>query len=266
VSTQHQSLTTTAASTKVVASRKEEETKKQRQTKKKASKQPSSHTPHSQNGSKAEIPREETVEEGTGVLLCSCILLLKSFSNAFQVNFLQYPKDNDREGQIMRKYYIQDRGDYSQYVSVVGGFFFSLLSSHPFAFRYNKLAGMIKKLTTKLSKLDPKDPFRIRMTDLLMEKLFVCRITCFVHWSLIFFFFDFSMFFFLFFQIQHGHHVHKKEFITGRQSDGCFNCEVRFFGFEQHWNQPTFFFQTTIAGGYGSSEIRTNTERSRHIR
>jgi hypothetical protein len=39
-------------------------------------------------------------------------------------------------------------------------------------FRYNKLCGSIKKLQNKLSKLDPRDPFRKEMTERLLEKLY----------------------------------------------------------------------------------------------
>jgi U3 small nucleolar ribonucleoprotein protein IMP3 len=38
-------------------------------------------------------------------------------------------------------------------------------------YRYNKLCGMVTKLTSILKKLDPQDPFRIELTDQLLEKL-----------------------------------------------------------------------------------------------
>lgn len=37
--------------------------------------------------------------------------------------------------------------------------------------RYNKLVGRITKLTNDLRKLPEDDPFRIKMTDALLEKL-----------------------------------------------------------------------------------------------
>jgi len=40
------------------------------------------------------------------------------------------------------------------------------------ALRYNRICGLAKKITTKLSKLDPKDPFRADKTDGLLQKLY----------------------------------------------------------------------------------------------
>ena len=51
--------------------------------------------------------------------------------------------------QVMRRYHIQDRDDYKQ---------------------YNKLCGLVTKVTSVLKKLDPKDPHRIEMTDQLLDK------------------------------------------------------------------------------------------------
>lgn len=39
-------------------------------------------------------------------------------------------------------------------------------------FSYNKLAGAIQKLAYQLAKLNAKDPFRLKMTDQLMDKLY----------------------------------------------------------------------------------------------
>lgn len=39
--------------------------------------------------------------------------------------------------------------------------------------RYNKLCGMVTKLTALLKRLDPSDAFRIEMTDQLLKKLSV---------------------------------------------------------------------------------------------
>jgi len=52
--------------------------------------------------------------------------------------------------QVMRKYHIQDRDDYK---------------------KYNRVTGMITKLTNVLRKLDPADTTRIEVTDKLLEKL-----------------------------------------------------------------------------------------------
>lgn len=51
--------------------------------------------------------------------------------------------------QVMRRYHIQDRDDYK---------------------KYNKLCGMVTKVTNTIRKLDPQDPARIEMTDQLLDK------------------------------------------------------------------------------------------------
>lgn len=51
--------------------------------------------------------------------------------------------------QVMRTYHIQNRDDYK---------------------KYNKVVGMITKLTSLLKQLDPKDTARIELTDNLLEK------------------------------------------------------------------------------------------------
>ncbi|CAI5468821.1 unnamed protein product [Closterium sp. Yama58-4] len=69
-----------------------------------------------------------------------------------KVNFLQWKTEgNERELEVMRRYHITERDDYS---------------------KYNRLCGKITKLTTLLKKLDPSDPFRIEMTDQLLNKLY----------------------------------------------------------------------------------------------
>lgn len=55
-----------------------------------------------------------------------------------------------REVKILRRYHIQDREDYHT---------------------YNKVVGHITKLVTMLKGLNPRDPVRIEMTDLLLDKL-----------------------------------------------------------------------------------------------
>ena len=69
----------------------------------------------------------------------------------YQVNFLQWKRENNhRELQVLRRYHIQDRDDYS---------------------KYNKVAGLITKLVSMLKTLAADDPARIEITDLILEKL-----------------------------------------------------------------------------------------------
>jgi U3 small nucleolar ribonucleoprotein protein IMP3 len=68
-----------------------------------------------------------------------------------RVNFLHWKKEhNERELQVMRRYHITERDDYS---------------------RYNRLAGQITKLTHVLRQLDASDPVRIELTDRLLTRL-----------------------------------------------------------------------------------------------
>ncbi|WZN65600.1 U3 small nucleolar ribonucleoprotein [Chloropicon roscoffensis] len=68
-----------------------------------------------------------------------------------KVNFLQWKRENNhRELQVLRRYHIQDRDDYS---------------------KYNKVAGLITKLVSMLKTLAADDPARIEITDLILEKL-----------------------------------------------------------------------------------------------
>ena len=68
-----------------------------------------------------------------------------------KVDFLNWKADgNQREVKILRRYHIQDREDYHT---------------------YNKIVGMITSLTTHLKKMDPRDPVRIELTDLLLDKV-----------------------------------------------------------------------------------------------
>ena len=67
------------------------------------------------------------------------------------MNFLQWKRENNhRELQVLRRYHIQDRDDYS---------------------KYNKVAGLITKLVSMLKTLAADDPARIEITDLILEKL-----------------------------------------------------------------------------------------------
>ena len=59
-------------------------------------------------------------------------------------------EDNIRVAKVMRRYHIQNREDYVA---------------------YNKICGMVSKLSAKLETLKPDDAFRIAMTDQLLDKL-----------------------------------------------------------------------------------------------
>jgi len=68
-----------------------------------------------------------------------------------KLDFIDWKSDgNLREVKILRRYHIQDREDYQT---------------------YNKVVGMITKLTTMLKGLDPHDSVRVEMTDILLDKL-----------------------------------------------------------------------------------------------
>eukprot|EP01129_Flabellula_baltica_P012482 TRINITY_DN5644_c0_g1_i2.p1 TRINITY_DN5644_c0_g1~~TRINITY_DN5644_c0_g1_i2.p1 ORF type:complete len:141 (+),score=23.30 TRINITY_DN5644_c0_g1_i2:56-478(+) len=60
-------------------------------------------------------------------------------------------ENNQREVKIIRKYRLLDREDYG---------------------KYNGLALSLQKLAHLLSKMDGSDPFRIKMTDQLLEKAY----------------------------------------------------------------------------------------------
>jgi U3 small nucleolar ribonucleoprotein protein IMP3 len=73
-----------------------------------------------------------------------------------KVDFITWKSDNSlREVQIIRKYHLQKREDYT---------------------KYNKISGMVKSLMAKLRDLSPKDPFRIQGTNQLLEKLYTMGI------------------------------------------------------------------------------------------
>lgn len=69
-----------------------------------------------------------------------------------KVDFITYKKENNhRENAVMRMYHIQKRSHY---------------------LAYNVLAGQIIKLATKISLLDPKDPYRAKKADALADKCY----------------------------------------------------------------------------------------------
>ncbi|GMY16858.1 U3 small nucleolar ribonucleoprotein protein IMP3-like [Fagus crenata] len=69
-----------------------------------------------------------------------------------KVNFLDWKKeDGHREAQVSQRYHATHRDDYK---------------------KYSGLCRMVQKLVNILMKMEPKDPFRIEMTDMLLEKLY----------------------------------------------------------------------------------------------
>ena len=68
-----------------------------------------------------------------------------------KVDFFWQREGNIREIQVMRRYHINDREEYLE---------------------YNRVCGMITKLASRLKKLDKADPFRIKMTEDLLNKLY----------------------------------------------------------------------------------------------
>lgn len=68
-----------------------------------------------------------------------------------KVDFLQYQTDNPNEAQVMRRYHVQDREDYV---------------------RYNRICGYTTKLANAISLLQPDDPFRAKISEQLLDKLY----------------------------------------------------------------------------------------------
>lgn len=69
-----------------------------------------------------------------------------------KVDFLDWKQEgNLREIQVTRRYRLPNREEY---------------------FKYNKLVGQLTKLTARLKKLPANDPFRTKMTEQLLDKLF----------------------------------------------------------------------------------------------
>ncbi|CAH7685698.1 hypothetical protein PPACK8108_LOCUS20269 [Phakopsora pachyrhizi] len=69
-----------------------------------------------------------------------------------KVDFLQWKQDSTlREAKVMRRYHLQNREDYHA---------------------YNLLCGQIRRLSHKLSLLNPNDPFRSQNESNLLDKLY----------------------------------------------------------------------------------------------
>jgi U3 small nucleolar ribonucleoprotein protein IMP3 len=70
-----------------------------------------------------------------------------------KVDLLQFKRENTlREIAVLRRYHVQGREDY---------------------IKYNKLVGMCARLSALLKRMDPADPFRVKLTEQLLDKLFL---------------------------------------------------------------------------------------------
>ncbi|KAM2143769.1 hypothetical protein ACFX1R_047528 [Malus domestica] len=69
-----------------------------------------------------------------------------------KVNFLDWKREaGHRETQVLQRYHVTGRDDYK---------------------KYSGLCRMVQKLVHILKQLNPNDPYRIEMTDMLLEKLY----------------------------------------------------------------------------------------------
>jgi U3 small nucleolar ribonucleoprotein protein IMP3 len=69
-----------------------------------------------------------------------------------RVNFLEWKREGgNRENMVMRRYHITGRDDYK---------------------KYSSMCRMVQKLVNTVKQMDPKDPYRVDMTDKLLEKLY----------------------------------------------------------------------------------------------
>ncbi|KAI8541769.1 hypothetical protein RHMOL_Rhmol08G0088100 [Rhododendron molle] len=69
-----------------------------------------------------------------------------------KVDFLEWKREGGhREAQVMQRYHVTDRDDYK---------------------KYNGLCRNVQKLVNILKQRDPRDPYRVEMTDALLEKLY----------------------------------------------------------------------------------------------
>ncbi|XP_047308576.1 U3 small nucleolar ribonucleoprotein protein IMP3 [Impatiens glandulifera] len=69
-----------------------------------------------------------------------------------KVNFLEWKREGGhREANVMQRYHVVGRDDYK---------------------KYSSLCRNVQKMVNMLKQVDPKDPFRIEMTDSLLEKLY----------------------------------------------------------------------------------------------
>ena len=68
-----------------------------------------------------------------------------------KVNFFNWKPESDREIAVMRRYHIQRREDY---------------------IKYNKICGYVTRMVNQMTKLSASDPFRIEMSQHLLNKLY----------------------------------------------------------------------------------------------
>ncbi|CAO2825269.1 unnamed protein product [Amaranthus hypochondriacus] len=69
-----------------------------------------------------------------------------------KVNFLEWKREGGhREASVMQRYHLSERDDYK---------------------KYNGICRMVQKLVNILKQMDAGDPYRIEMTDNLLEKLY----------------------------------------------------------------------------------------------
>ncbi|KAK2391313.1 hypothetical protein P8452_28435 [Trifolium repens] len=69
-----------------------------------------------------------------------------------KVNFLEWKREGShRENMIIQRYHLTERDDYKKYASI---------------------CRMVQKVVSIVKQMDPKDPFRVDMTDKLLEKLY----------------------------------------------------------------------------------------------
>jgi U3 small nucleolar ribonucleoprotein protein IMP3 len=91
-----------------------------------------------------------------------------------KVDFYNWKREHDlHEVKVMRRYHIQKREDYVKCDLFCQILFSCRISHHP-PTRYNKLVGSVQKLSAMIQKLDPKDPFRMEITEQFLNKLYVC--------------------------------------------------------------------------------------------
>ncbi|KAL0332159.1 UNVERIFIED_CONTAM: U3 small nucleolar ribonucleoprotein IMP3 [Sesamum calycinum] len=87
-----------------------------------------------------------------------------------KVNFLEWKREGgQRENLVIHRYHVTGRDDYK---------------------KYSSLCRMVQKLVNILKQMDSRDPFRIEMTDALIEKLYLLGILNtkpFVHVEVCFF-------------------------------------------------------------------------------
>jgi len=73
-----------------------------------------------------------------------------------KVDFLQWKSDNSKEQSLVRRYHLHDREDY---------------------IKYNKICGYITRLASQVSLLQPDDPFRLRVAEQILDKLYQSGLT-----------------------------------------------------------------------------------------